>query len=194
MNVLVVYCHPNPKSLIAAACDRAVSSLTEAGHDVRVTDLYADGFTPEMTAEERHSHKAAGIAHELERYADELRWAESLVLVYPTWWSGMPAMLKGWFDRVWVAGVAWSIPEGARRPKGLLRQIRPIVVVTSHGSSKWINVVEGEAGKRMVSRGIRGICSRRGRTRWCALYDVDNSTAEQRHKFLDRVDRTLARL
>jgi putative NADPH-quinone reductase len=192
MRALVVHCHPDPDSLVAAARDRAVIGLRNAGHDVRLTDLYADGFEPAMSAEERRSHKEPGVASELQRYADDLAWAEALVLVYPTWWSGQPAMLKGWIDRVWVAGVAWEMRDGDRSPRPKLRDLRRIVVVTTHGSSKLVNALEGEGGKRTVTRSIRAMCSRRARTTWCALYGIDTCTEDDRHAFLDRVESTLA--
>jgi putative NADPH-quinone reductase len=194
MRVLAVYCHPNPASLVAAARDRALEGLAAADHDVRLTDLYADGFEPAMTDLERRTHKEPGVAPELQRYADDLTWAEALVLIYPTWWSGQPAMLKGWIDRVWVAGVAWEMRAGDRTPTPRLRDLRRIVVVTTHGSSKLMNAVEGESGKRTVTRSIRAMCSRRTRTTWCALYGVDTSTAAARTRFLDEVRSTLARL
>jgi len=194
VRVLLVYCHPNPESLVAAARDRAVTALA-AAHDVRHVDLYADGFRPEMSAEERARHKLPGVvAADVQRYADDLAWAQALVLVYPTWWSGQPAMLKGWFDRVWVAGVAWELPRGANVPRGKLRNVRRIVVITTHGSSKWINALEGESGKRTVTRSLRAMCSRRARTTWCAIYAIDTAPAEQRARFLDRVERTLKKL
>jgi putative NADPH-quinone reductase len=120
VRVLVVHCHPNPESLVAAAKERVLAGLARTRHEVRVCDLYAEGFEPAMSAAERRAHKEPGVAPELQRYADDLAWAEALVLVYPTWWSGQPAMLKGWIDRVWVAGVAWELPEGADiiRPTG----------------------------------------------------------------------------
>ena len=73
------------------------------------------------------------LASDPQRYADDLRWAQALVFVYPTWWSGQPAMLKGWIDRVWVAGVAWELPPGADMLKQLLTNVRRIVVVTNNG-------------------------------------------------------------
>ena len=194
MRVLVVYCHPNPESLVAAARDRTLAGLANAGHDVRLNDLYAEGFEPAMSADERRTHKEPGVAPELERYVDDLAWAEALVLVYPTWWGAQPAMLKGWIDRVWVAGVAWSLSDGDRMPKPLLRGIRRIAVVTTHGSPKWINAVQGESGKRVVIRSIRAMCARRVRTTWCALYGIDSSNEDDRTEFLDRVERTLAKL
>jgi len=194
MRVLVVYCHPEPESLVGAALDRVRRGLASAHHDVRVTDLYADNFEPAMSAHERRTHQDPGVGDDLRPYADDLAWAEALVFVYPTWWAGQPAMLKGWIDRVWVAGVAWHLPDGARVLKPLLTNIRRIVVVTTHGSSKLVNAVEGEGGKRTMTRSIRTMCSKRTRTTWCALYDVDRSDQARREKFLDRVEKTLSQL
>jgi NAD(P)H dehydrogenase (quinone) len=193
MRALVVYAHPDPTSYARAVLGRARRGLERAGHDVRVTDLYADGFDGAMTAEERQAHRVPGVAPELERYADDLRWAELLVLVYPTWWSGFPAILKGWVDRVWVAGVAWELPDGGNRIRPQLRNIRRIIAITGHGSSKLVNMVEGESGKRTVTRSMRAMCSWRTRTTWCAIYGLDTSTAEQRDAFLERVERITAR-
>lgn len=194
MRALVVYCHPNPESLCAAALERALAGLAAGGHDVRVCDLYAEGFRPEMSADERRTHTEPGIAPELQRHADDLQWAEALVLVYPTWWSGQPAMLKGWIDRVWVAGVAWDLPEGANRLRPRLGNVRRIVAVTSHGSSKFMNALEGETGKRTLFRSLRAMCSKRTRTTWCAIYGLDTADAARRQRFLARVETTLTKL
>jgi len=194
VRVLVVHCHPDPASFVAAMRDRAVRGLDRAGHEVRVCDLYADGFDPTMTAEERRTHKEPGVAPDLQRYADDLGWAEALVLVYPTWWSGFPAMLKGWVDRVWVAGVAWELPDGASRIRPRLTNIRRIVAITSHGSSKLVNALEGETGKRTMTRSLRLMCSWRTRTTWCAAYGIDTRDAAEREEYLDRVESTTARL
>jgi NAD(P)H dehydrogenase (quinone) len=194
MRVLVVHCHPDPASLVSAAKDRVVAGLARGGHETRFTDLYADGFEPRMSSEERRSHAEPGVVPELQRYADDLAWAEALVLVYPTWWSGQPAMLKGWIDRVWVSGVAWELPEGANILRPLLTNIRRIVVVTTHGSPKYMNALEGETGKRVAFRAIRAMCSKRTRTTWCAIYGLDRADAAERHAWLDRVERTLGKL
>lgn len=194
MRTLVVYCHPNPTSLVAAAKERALAGLAVAGHEARVVDLYADGFDPAMSADERRAHTLPGVAPELQGYADDLAWAEALVLIYPTWWSGQPAMLKGWIDRVWVAGVAWELPEGANVLRPLLGQVRRIVVVTTHGSPKYVNALEGESGKRVAIRAIRAMCSKRARTTWCAIYGLDTADVTKRADWLDEVERTLTRM
>lgn len=188
---LVVYCHPDPESFIAAARDHAVAGLETAGHQVRVTDLYGSGFEPVMSADERQHHADPGVATELRQYADDLAWADMLVFVYPTWWGTQPAMLKGWIDRLFVAGVAWELPAGKSVLRPLLTNINRIVVVTTHGSSKFINTLQGEPGKRVMTRSIRTMCSRRTRTTWCALYGVDLAGEDARREFLDKVETTL---
>ena len=198
MRTLVIHCHPNPESFVAAVRDAVLDGLSAGGHAVRTTDLYAEGFDPVFSADEHEHHRNphtsdASTGSDIDRHAADLLWCESLVLVYPTWWAGQPAMLKGWIDRVWVNGVAWSQPAGAKRLHAGLRNIRRITVVTTHGSSKFINALEGEAGKRTATRSLRALCSRACRTRWIALYTVDRSSPAQRADFLERVRRQLAR-
>lgn len=191
---LVVYCHPQDDSLVAAARDRVMAGLRAAGADTRLTDLYAVGFEPAFTADEHASHLLRGTDRSLTDHVADLQWCDTLVLVYPTWWAGQPAMLKGWIDRVWVNGVAWELPDGTNRLRPLLRNVRRLVVVTTHGSSKLVNALGGEAGKRTVTRSLRTMCHPLSRTSWIALYGVDTSSPGQRQSFLDRVERRLARL
>ncbi len=195
MKTYLVYCHPDRDSFVAAARDCALAGLRAAGHDVRVTDLYEERFRPELSAWERTHHlDPPATKPEIAEHADNLRWCDTLVFVYPTWWSGQPGMLKGWIDRVWVAGVAYELPPGANRITPLLRNIRRLVVITTHGSSKWINAAQGEGGKRVVSRSLRVLCSRRARTNWIALYGIDRSSAKRRERFLARVERKMRSL
>jgi putative NADPH-quinone reductase len=193
--VHLVYCHPSETSFTAAVRDRALVGLHAAGHDVRVSDLYADGFVPELSAWERTNHLAPPETKpDIAEYAANLRWCEALVLVYPTWWAGQPAMLKGWIDRVWVAGVAYELPEGANRIRPRLHNIRRIVAITTHGSTKFVNALEGEGGKRIVTRSLRVLCSKRARTTWIALYNIDRSTDARRAAHLARVEQAMCEL
>ncbi|MBK8333389.1 MAG: NAD(P)H-dependent oxidoreductase [Ilumatobacteraceae bacterium] len=195
MRVHLVYCHPSETSFTAAVRDRALVGLHAAGHDVRVSDLYADGFVPELSAWERTNHLAPPETKpDIAEYAANLRWCEALVLVYPTWWAGQPAMLKGWIDRVWVAGVAYELPEGANRIRPRLHNIRRIVAITTHGSTKLVNALEGEGGKRIVTRSLRVLCSKRARTTWIALYNIDRSTDARRAAHLARVEQAMCEL
>ncbi len=191
---LVVHCHPDDDSFVRAVRDRVVGALQTHGAELRVEDLYAEGFDPTFSDAEHHRHLEPGAAPGLERYVDDLSWCDTLVLVYPTWWSGQPAMLKGWIDRVWVNGVAWTLPTGADRIEPRLTNVRRLVAVTTHGSSKWINAIEGESGKRTLTRSLRSMCHPLARTAWVAMYGVDSSTPEARARFLDRVERRIGRI
>ncbi len=193
--VYVVYCHPLADSFIAAVRDRAMAGLATAGHDVRMTDLYADGFRPELDCDEHVRYgEPPTTKRGITAYATTLSWCDTLVLVYPTWWSAQPAMLRGWFDRVWVQGVAFDLPTTGRFIRPKLTNIKRIVAITSHGSSKWVNAIEGEAGKRTVTRSLRLMCNRLARTTWLALYRIDRTTPAQRAAFLDRVERQMRRI
>jgi putative NADPH-quinone reductase len=194
MRVLVIACHPVPDSFGASLRTTTVATLRARGHEVRVTDLEAEGFDPCFTAEERRLHLAdPSTKPSVARHAENLAWCQMLVLVYPTWWGGQPARLKGWIDRVWINGVAWELPEGANRLYGRLRHLRRIVVVTTHGSSKFVNALQGEPGKRVVSRSLRLMCSPFTRVTWLAAYGLDAATADDRRRFIARVERRLRR-
>jgi NAD(P)H dehydrogenase (quinone) len=184
---LVVRAHPLPESLVNAAGNRAVAALRLGHHEVREIDLYADGFDP-VPGRDEWRHRRDGIVPELAHYGDSLTWATDLVLVYPTWFGTHPAMLKGWFDRVWVEGVAYELKPGARAAKGILGDISSISAVTSHGSSKAMNMVQGEPGKHFMSRSLRLLCSPRCRVRWIAFYGNDAASDGDRTAYLDRVE------
>ena len=148
---------------------------------MRLRDLYASGFDPKFTATEYRTHRTEpGPPRRCSEYATELRECEHLVLVYPTWWSGQPAMLKGWMDRVWVRGVAWDMPAGANRVEGPPHQRAP---AHRHHHPRVVEVgqrVEGEGGKRTVTRSLRASVPPPGEHDWIAMYGVDVSSAEQR--------------
>lgn len=188
MRTLVVHCHPDPSSFTAATRDRVMQALERRGDEVRLHDLYADGFDPLFTAGERERHLQPGPDPSVARYAEDLQWCQQLVLVHPTWWSGQPAMLKGWIDRVWVDGVAWHLPPGGNWLRRGLRNVRRIVTVTSHGSGRLTNAVEGQVGKQLVRRTLRSLCHPLARTKWIAFYEIDTAPDEARRAFLDRVE------
>jgi len=191
VRTLVVHCHPDPESFTAAVRDRAIEALRERGNEVRLTDLYAAGFDPVLSKREQARHLEPGPDPSVADHAADLQWCQQLVLVYPTWWSGQPAMLKGWFDRVVVKDVAFELPPDSNRIHAKLRNVKRIVAITTHGSSKLVNALEGEVGKRMVTRTLRAVCHPFARTRWIALYGIDTATDAKKAAFLERVGRQL---
>ena len=179
--IFVVRTHPVRESFVGAACDRAVAAFGASGHEVRVADLYDDGFEP----------GAPGIAP---RYVDSLRWCDTIVFAYPTWFGSQPAMLKGWLDATLTDEVAFACRPDGGRPKALLRNIRRIVVITSHGSPKWMNALQGEPGKRVLLRGLRSFCHPWARSEWVAFYDNDGCDQRTRADYLNRVEAVALRL
>lgn len=199
MKVLVVLAHPSQESFVSFLCSEVIAELSSGGHEIRHHDLWAENFNPVFTPYERLNH-VGDVAEklnelpELRQHIEDLQWCDALVLVYPTWWSGQPAILKGWFDRVLMNGVAWVLPEGAARIRPLLTNVKRLVVVTTHGSSKFVNALEGESGKRTAFRSVRLMLNRRVRCEWIAMYGVDNATVKQREKFSAHVHRRIRRL
>ncbi|NWG73142.1 MAG: NAD(P)H-dependent oxidoreductase [Rubrivivax sp.] len=195
MRVLMVYCHPLEGSYAAALRDCALQALRAGGHEVELVDLYREGFDPVLGPDERRTYladTAANVAG-VRRHVDLLRWAEGLLFVYPTWWYGPPAMLKGWFERTWLPGVAFTVPKkkGDKQGPGM-QHIRWLGCITSSGSPWWWLKVLSDPGRRLFTRGLRALLAPRCRVTWLQLYSMNNTTDRDRAAFLDRVGRTLA--
>jgi len=195
VRILAVCCHPSPDSFHASLKDAVIARLKAAGHLVTLIDLYAEGFDPVMPlAQWADPKRGGGSAPELARHVDELRAAEGLLLIYPTWWYGMPAMIKGWIDRVWQPGVAFEMEPGGGIRRHMLSEIRAFAIATTHGSPHWfIRLVMGEPGRKQVLRGLTQHLAKGCRVSWNALYDVDSSSSETRARWRDRTAARLTR-
>jgi NAD(P)H dehydrogenase (quinone) len=196
LRVLVIYCHPVSNSFAAAAHATVLQALAKAGHEVTDVDLYAEGFDPVMSRQERLDyHSTTRNTRPVRKYDDQLAWTQAIVLIYPAWIHGMPAMLKGYFDRVWLPGAAFDIAPDGRVLADRLKNIKRIVVVTTYGGSWWtVRVLLGDPARKVVARGLRGLCARHCRVDWLAHYNMDSATPKQLHRFLQRITRTIARL
>jgi len=195
VNVLVVHAHPKPTSFNGVLYETVVDTLTRRGHAVDALDLYAEGFVPAMTTEERRAYHTDEpiLSEQVRRHAELVSRAELLVFVYPTWWSGLPAMLKGWLERVLVPGVAFHFDKRGRVRPGLLR-VRRIVGVTTYGSKRPYQWILADAGRRTLTRALRGNCRRTVRTTWLGEHDMDHMTVARGAAFIARVETRLGRL
>lgn len=192
MRVLLVYGHPRPDSFSAALRDTAAAALEAAGHAVEILDLYGRDFDPRLSAGERGAYYDEGAERpDLAEHVAALRRAEALVFVYPTWWFGPPAMVKGWLDRVWRPGVAFAL-GGAKVLQPRLTNIRRIAVVTTYGSPRWLLWLVGWPDWRLFRFGIRPLCARGCRLDWIALTGMDRATPRMRARFVARLRRRLA--
>ncbi len=191
----MVTANPDPAGFTHAAAAAARRGMQRAGHHVVTLDLYALGFAPAMSAPERAAyHEATPLIDPLTiEHAELLRRSQALVFVYPTWWSGPPAILRGWLERVFVPGVAFYFDEHGKVRPGL-SHVRRIVGISTYGSP-WRHVkLLQDGGRRMLLRALRLNCGWRASTRWLALYSIDTATAAQRTAFLQRVEQKMARL
>jgi NAD(P)H dehydrogenase (quinone) len=194
VRVLVVYCHPNATSFAHALHGAVKEGLTTAGHTVTDLDLYGEGFKPVLTAKERIEYSNSALYYQsVEKYARQLATAEAVVAVYPTWWYGMPAMLKGSFDRVWAPGIAFDVGSDGSVDTSRLDHIRRLGVVTTYGSPWWlIRLWLGDPERKLWGRAIRKLCARGCSLDWRVQYNMDSATPDRLDRFLTRVRETFA--
>jgi NAD(P)H dehydrogenase (quinone) len=195
MKLLLVFCHPDPASYGAALRDAARDTLAAAGHELREIDLYAQGFNPVFSAAEKASYlndtqrNIDGVAE----HVDALKWAEGWLVIYPTWFYGPPAMLKGWMERVWLPGVTFRVAVAKQRTiGGELRNIRRFVGITTSGSPWWWLTLIGNPGRSLFMRGLRPLYAKGCRMKWLQLYNMNHVTQAEREGFLARVRNELA--
>ncbi len=188
MRILIVLCHPEPASYCAALAQTALEGARAAGHAASLIDLYAEGFDPVMGVAEHAGYADPTNDPVILRHAAALAQAEALVIVAPVWWSGPPAMLKGWFDRVWRPGIAFTTTAGGALRPGL-PNIHRLTVVATLGMPRLLWWLAGQPARRMILRGLRPCIAPTARTRWLALHRMDATTAKDRATFLARVRR-----
>lgn len=185
MRVLVVYAHPVEDSFSAALHRTAVAALTEAGHTVDDCDLYAENFSPVLTRQERLDyHDSETNAGPVQRYVERLQAAEALVLSFPVWNFGYPAILKGYFDRVFLPGVSFVMKDGKVVPA--LSNIRKLTAVTTYGGTRFRALLMGDPPRKLVTRVLRVTTG--AAVSYLALYDMNRATHAHRAAFLARVE------
>ena len=189
MRVLVVYAHPLETSFLSALHRRVVETLKSGGHKVDDLDLYAEKFDPVLSASQMTSYvDVPANAHEVESYVARLRAAEALVLVFPVWFDGLPAILQGYFQRVFLPGVSTVIDaDGLFHPN--LRNLKRMATVCSYGESRADVARKGDPPRRFVRDNIGLLIAPGGRFEFFALYDMNFSRAPRRAAFLRRVER-----
>ena len=190
MRVLVVFAHPVESSFAAALHKTTVDALAAAGHEVDDCDLYAEGFNPVLSRQERlNYHDEEVCTKPVQEYVDRVRAADGLVLNFPVWNFGYPAILKGFFDRVFLPGVSFALKDGRAWP--ILHNIRKLVAVVTYGGDRWRARLMGDPPRKSVKRVLRAVIHPTARTRYLALYDMNRNDEATLQAFLDRVSREL---
>ncbi|MCX7568118.1 NAD(P)H-dependent oxidoreductase [Sulfitobacter sp. F26169L] len=194
MRILVVFSHPSTESLGFALFNRTVETLKAQGHDVQSLDLYRMGFNPVLSTEEWNTYLSdteQNIAA-VRDHVEKLQWAEGLVFVFPTYYYGLPAMLKGWFERVWLPGITFEVAAANnQRPIAKMQDKKLIAVVTTSGSPKWWIFLIRDPVRSFFKRGLRPLFGRKCRYVWCQLYNMNHVDRAAGTRFLDHVEKRM---
>ncbi|NVN94810.1 MAG: NAD(P)H-dependent oxidoreductase [Bacteroidetes bacterium] len=133
MNTLIIYAHPNPASFSSALKSKIEQTLIAKGDNVKVRDLYEMNFNSVLSANDLAGVYAGNTPDDIVAEQELISWANTIVMVYPIWWAGLPAIAKGYIDRVFTYGFAYKV--GEQGIEGLLKG-RNVILVTPHGTPK----------------------------------------------------------
>jgi NAD(P)H dehydrogenase (quinone) len=187
-----IYCHPLPESFHAAIRAEALAGLNEAGHSVDLCDLYAEKFDPVMSAEERRDyHDLAKNQSRVTDYARRLREADALVMQFPVWSFGPPAMLKGWMDRLLMPGVAFDL-SNPNKAIPLLTNLKRIAGITTYGRPRWNALLVGDPPKRIVTRYMPRFTDG-AKVDYFPLYHMNVASEDKRKAFIAKVRAAMVR-
>jgi NAD(P)H dehydrogenase (quinone) len=189
LRILVVFAHPLETSFVAALHAHVVEILRAGGHLVDDLDLHAEKFDPVMSRDGLlHYVDTSANTREVEGYVARLRAAEALVLVFPVWFDGLPAILQGYFQRVFLPGVSIRIDEaGLFHPN--LRNIKRMAAVCAYGEGRLDVAAKKDPPRRFVRDNIRALIDPKGRFQYLALYNMDFNASSRRAAFMKRVTR-----
>ena len=193
MQILVIYAHPVETSFHAALHARVVATLRSAGHEVDDCDLYAENFNPVLSREERLVyHDTAVNQAPVASYVARLKNAEALVLCFPVWCFGLPAILKGWFDRVLMPGVSLDLSDPAHVKPGLTH-LRKIAAVTTYGRPRWMAFYMGDPPRKVVTRYLRSLTGGRAKVDYFAYYHMNVATPDKLERHMRRIEGLMQR-
>ncbi|MGL6209834.1 MAG: NAD(P)H-dependent oxidoreductase [Paracoccaceae bacterium] len=189
---LVLFAHPCDESFSASLHRVVVDALSARGWEVDDCDLNAEGFNPVLTAAERRGyHDTETNTAPVQAYVDRVLAAEALILIFPVWNFGFPAILKGFFDRVFLPGVSFRLEDGRVKPN--LTHIRKLAAVTTYGGTRMRALMAGDPPRHIVKRAIWHVC-RPEKLRYLALYDMNRATDDQRRRYIAAVQREMEAL
>jgi NAD(P)H dehydrogenase (quinone) len=194
MRVLVVYCHPVEDSYCGALHRTVVRTLVDQGHEVDDCDLYAEGFNPVLSREERLVYNdPPDNLRDARAYADRVMQAQALVFVFPVWNFGLPAMLKGFIDRVFVPGVSFHMDEGGRISPGLTH-LRHVHAVTTYGVPRWKAWWLGDAPRAVILRFFKRLTGGGATVNYHARYHLNVARRVDLERFMLRVQDAMTEL
>jgi NAD(P)H dehydrogenase (quinone) len=189
MKCLVVTAHPLSECLCAFLSQEVAGALKSGGHDVIIEDLYQSRFEPALTPAERQSYYSRRYDDSaVKNHTQRLLETEALVLVFPTWWFGFPAILKGWFDRVWGPGIAYDHAGDFGPIKPRLNNLKRLLAITTLGAPGWVDcLIMRRPLRRILKTAILSACAPDCKFEMLSLYKCEKLKPEAVHNFAQRI-------
>ena len=192
---LLVIAHPVKTSLTHLFAELVSTTLQSRGIAVDWLDLYEEKFVPALTNAERSNYYTADPELTLiGDYAQRLQCADTLILVFPTWWFGLPAILKGWIDRTFAPSIAYDHAKDLSSIKPRLTNLKSVLVITTLGSPSWVDwLVMRRPVRRVLKTAIFGICAPQAKFAMLSLYSAEKLELPQIDLFKSKILKAIAR-
>lgn len=181
MTILIIYAHPNQQSFNSAIL-KVVQEKLSKNHKVNTIDLYEEKFDPILRFDNTHKRRDLNTVTDMEKYRNLITWADYIIFIYPIWWGGMPAILKGFIDRVFTADFAYSYGK-----RGLIGKLqgKSAWIITTHNNPAFLVPFNQDYGKVLKNQvlkacGIKPI-------KHTQLASTENSSDEKRKHFLAKI-------
>lgn len=189
MRVLVLFAHPVETSFGAALHREVLAGLASGGHEIDDADLYQEQFDPVLSRAERLGYHAIPQNRQpVAPYVSRLQAANGLVIVTPIWNFGFPAILKGFFDRVFLPGVSFELVDRRVRPS--LHNLRRVLVVATYGGTRWRARLMGDPPRLIANRVLRATVKPGAKVDYVGFYDMNRADAAKRKAYLERARRS----
>jgi len=189
MKCLVVLAHPLENSLCRYLSDQTIDHLKAKGYEVSIKDLYKDDFDPVLSKVERQSYYDVPFDTTcLDNEIAQLKEAQTLVLIFPTWWFGFPAILKGCFDRVWAPGHAYRHASDLGKITPCLDNLKEVMVITTLGSPWWVDtLVLWKPVYRTLRIALLGACTKACTFKMLSFYKSEKAEQPRIDRFVKRI-------
>jgi len=193
MNCLVVSAHPLEDSLCATLTNHVLDSLKSKGQEAVLENLYQVSFQPSLTKGERESYYEEEYdCRDIKKQTENLITAEAIALVFPAWWFGFPAILKGWFDRVWGPGMSYDHTPNFGLIKPRLHGLKHMLVVTTYGAPWWIDrLIMRRPIRKVLKIALLSTCAPNCRFDMLSFYKCEDLKEKEIRELKDRIDRAL---
>ena len=185
MKILIIYTYPNHESLNGNILDSFQQNISSK-HTVRIFDLYQENFNPVLYFDKEHRRRDLQYSVETKSYREAITWSDHIVFIFPIWWSGMPAILKGFIDRVFAQNFSYSYSTKKITPNKLLKGKTAAIIVTHDTPYLISKIIQKDYGQVLKTQILKNMCGIQV-TKFYSLANIRKSSLKKREKFLRKV-------